>query len=131
MSKYFVTLPVEPTKEILKCLVVEKYPEDHEAGKEAQRRLGLDVIPPNAEMEAAYGKYSRMVKPFIEMNFAELERQVLVDLINQLTHEQKGKLKRLFRSINPDHMETERLGEIINLVDRTLIMNKKKKEDEG
>ena len=56
-----IELPEEPTKEILIILAVHEYPDDHEAGKDGQRRLGLDVIPPNAEMEMAYGKYKRLV----------------------------------------------------------------------
>lgn len=52
-------MPEEPTIEILKVLCVEE-PEDWIAGKEAQTRE-IDV-PPNHEMEVAYGKYQRLVK---------------------------------------------------------------------
>lgn len=130
MKKHFVTLPVEPTKKILEAIVVEEYPEDYEIGKETQRRLGLGVVPPNAEMEVACGKYDRMIKPYLEMDFAELERCVLVDLINQLTDEQKGKLKRLFGSANPNDLDDGKLGGIIHIIDRTLMINKKE-EGEG
>ena len=50
----------EPTVEMLKIIAVNEWPKDSEVGKEAQCR-GID-IPPNAEMEIAYGQYKRLVK---------------------------------------------------------------------
>lgn len=53
-------MPKEPTVEMLKVFCVEQHPEDWEAGKDAQTK-GVDV-PPNHEMEVAYGKYQRLIK---------------------------------------------------------------------
>jgi hypothetical protein len=58
----FVVLPTEPTKEMLRCIAVWTF-EDIEVGKRAQM-AGAD-IPPNAEMEGAYGRYKRMIEPWI------------------------------------------------------------------
>jgi hypothetical protein len=54
-------VPIEPTKEMLYSLVIKEWPEDWSAGKDAQMRLGLDVIPPKTEYECAYGEYKRLL----------------------------------------------------------------------
>jgi hypothetical protein len=54
-------VPVEPTREMLAVIVYDEYPEDWDAGKIAQRRLGLSVIPPKTEFEIAYGQYRRLL----------------------------------------------------------------------
>jgi len=58
----FVILPIEPTREILEAIARSTF-DDLEIGKTAQ--LNGSDIPPNAEMEMAYGQYKRMVEPWI------------------------------------------------------------------
>ncbi len=65
MKKYI--LPEIPTKEMLAVIVRSNYPEDFEAGKEAQRKYGLDIIPPVAEYEIACGQYKRLCGLLEEM----------------------------------------------------------------
>lgn len=55
-------VPEEPITEMLIPIARIMYPEDWEAGKIAQSRIGIDVIPPNHEMESAYGQYQRVLK---------------------------------------------------------------------
>jgi hypothetical protein len=57
---YSTQFLIEPTVEMLKIIAADIWPDDYDAGKEAQRR-GIN-IPPNAEMEIAYGKYKRLIK---------------------------------------------------------------------
>jgi len=58
----FVVLPIEPTLEMLKCIAVWTF-DDINVGKTAQ--LNGSDVPPNAEMEGAYGRYKRMIEPWI------------------------------------------------------------------
>lgn len=53
-------MPADPTSELLGIICVEQWPADWERGKDAQRRLGLSVVPPNTEMEIAAGQYLRL-----------------------------------------------------------------------
>ncbi|SDQ98449.1 hypothetical protein SAMN05519103_00307 [Rhizobiales bacterium GAS113] len=54
-------VPVEPTKEMLLVMADAKWPEDWEAGKRAQIRLGFDVIAPECQTEVAWGQYERLL----------------------------------------------------------------------
>lgn len=54
-------VPKEPTKEMIFAIAHDEYPADLHVGKAAQRRLGLDVIPPRVEYEIAYGQYCRLL----------------------------------------------------------------------
>lgn len=57
----FKLVPVEPTAEILAELASDVYPDDNSAGKALQRLRGCDVVFPKYEVEAAVGKYQRML----------------------------------------------------------------------
>jgi hypothetical protein len=57
-----VLVPVEPTPEMLHIIFRSEWPEDWEAGKEAQIRLGIEVVYPKTEIEIAYGQYKRLIK---------------------------------------------------------------------
>lgn len=39
-----------------------KFPEDWERGKQMQRKLGLDAIPPNTECEMGAGWWNRVMQ---------------------------------------------------------------------
>lgn len=54
-------VPVEPTAEMLAELAADVYPDDNNAGKALQRLRGCDVVFPKYEVEAAVGKYQRML----------------------------------------------------------------------
>ncbi|MBC3233965.1 hypothetical protein [Pseudomonas lurida] len=57
----FKLVPVEPTAEMLAELAADVYPDDNNAGKTLQRLRGCDVVFPKYEVEAAVGKYQRML----------------------------------------------------------------------
>lgn len=61
IPKGFKLVPVEPTAEILAELAWDVYPDDNSAGKALQRLRGCDVVFPKYEVEAAVGKYQRML----------------------------------------------------------------------
>lgn len=61
MSNEYKLVPVEPTAEMLAELAAEVYPDDSNAGKALQRLRGCDVVFPKFEVEAAVGKYQRML----------------------------------------------------------------------
>lgn len=57
----YVKLPIKPTKELLELIAVQKWPEDWDNGKQVQKELGLEIVPPNSEMEMAAGVYVKIV----------------------------------------------------------------------
>jgi len=57
----FVLMPIEPTREILEAIVIHDWPNDSTAGHELQQKRGLDLVPPNSEMECAVGQYARII----------------------------------------------------------------------
>lgn len=61
IPKGYKLVPVEPTAEILAELAWDVYPDDNSAGKALQRLRGCDVVFPKYEVEAAVGKYQRML----------------------------------------------------------------------
>ena len=59
-ARDWVVVPREPTEAMLVVLAMgTEHPADWEAGKKAQRHR--DDIPPQYEMEAAYGQYQRLI----------------------------------------------------------------------
>lgn len=54
-------VPVEPTAEILGALALDVWPEDVDAGRRLQRLRSTNVVAPVSEIEAAVGKYARML----------------------------------------------------------------------
>lgn len=54
-------VPVEPTLEIILCIAHPQRPEDWNAGKAMQDKLGTDVIPPRHEYEVAAGQWQRLI----------------------------------------------------------------------
>jgi hypothetical protein len=55
-------VPVEPTPQMLACIVRKRYPEDWEAGKRLQmRQRGENRVPFKQEYEMAAGQYERML----------------------------------------------------------------------
>lgn len=59
--KGLVAVPKEPTLEAVLAIAHSDWSEDSGAGKLAQRRLGLEVIPPRSEYEQAAGIYIRLI----------------------------------------------------------------------
>jgi hypothetical protein len=61
LPERLAVVPVEPTVEIIGIIAHPHYPGDNEAGKEVQRRLGCEVVPPRFEYEAAAGQWGRII----------------------------------------------------------------------
>jgi hypothetical protein len=58
----FVMVPVEPTPDMLSCIVHSDYPADWEAGKRLQRdQRGDNRVPFKTEYEIAVGQYQRLL----------------------------------------------------------------------
>lgn len=56
-------VPEMPSPFVLLHLgTVAKWPEDSNRGKELQRKLGLDVIPPKSECECGAGLWDRILR---------------------------------------------------------------------
>lgn len=57
----YILIPIIPTVEALEALAISRWPEDWEAGKLLQQQYGCKLVPPNAEIEEAVGKYQRLI----------------------------------------------------------------------
>ena len=58
----YVLMPIVPTLEMLAILRDSEWPADWNAGKEMQRHVGSDIVPPECGMEVACGQYQRLLK---------------------------------------------------------------------
>lgn len=82
-------VPMVPTVEMLAVIRNEQYPEDWERGKVLQRRLGLDVVPPETNIEIAAGQYERLLQRAPEAptpaNAPTIDRVALETALEALT----------------------------------------------
>ena len=58
----YVLMPIVPTLEMLRVIRNPEWPLDFEAGKDYQRQHGLDIVPPECNIEVACGQYIRLLK---------------------------------------------------------------------
>lgn len=58
----YLLIPIKPTFELLKALAIKRWPADWEEGKKLQMEEGCKLVPPNAEMESAVGRYNRLIR---------------------------------------------------------------------